>query len=316
MTSYAEKLVGVGHNEFIDKANNLYGEGKFDYSKAIFTGQFKRLIIKCNTCQGEFNEKAHSHLNGKGCPLCEAHKIPNKKQITQEEFISRLEAQYGTQYDFSKTVYKGSDKPVIAHCLTCKEDFERRANSLASGRGCPSCKKQDTEAKLFNLQGHTCENTDSQDKTLDVGESVAHLPLKQQYMLKRAKEAHGDKYDYREAIYTNSAGKLKIFCKACQRFFQVVAQRHFNGAGCLTCKSKETNKAPELQMFNRKHFTKEQYVERANMFHGEGTFDYTDTVYTRTSDNIKFKCMKCQTVIERNAGYHLNAEKKGCPHCR
>lgn len=316
MTSYANKLVEVGHNEFIKKANKLYGEGKFDYSKSKFTGQFERLIIKCNSCQGEFNEKAHSHLCGKGCPLCEAHKIPSKKQISQEEFINRLKKKYGSQYDYSKIVYKGSDKPVTVHCLSCNEDFERKAITLASGRGCPTCKKHDSEVKLFNMQGSVCDKTHSQDGSLTTDISVANLSLKQQYMLKRAKEAHGDKYDYSEAVYTNSAGKLKVFCHACKHFFQVVAQRHFNGAGCPSCKRKESKKAPEIQMFNRTQYPKEEYIKRANMLHGEGTFDYSETVYTKTTDLIKFKCVKCHAVIERKAGYHLIAKKKGCPQCR
>lgn len=210
-----------------------------------------------------------------------------------------------------KTVYKGSDKPVMVHCLTCNKDFERKAITLASGSGCPTCRKHDSEVKLFNMQGSVCDKTVSKDSSLTINESVANLSLKQQYMLKRAKEAHGDKYDYSEAVYTNSAAKIKVFCLACKHFFQVVAQRHFNGAGCPSCKRKETKKVPEIQMFNRKNFTKEQFIERADMIHGEGTFDYTDTVYTKTTDLIKFQCVNCHAVIKRTAGYHLNAKKKG-----
>lgn len=55
---------------------------------------------------------------------------------------------------------------------------------------------------------------------------------------KKAKEIHGDKYDYSESEYINSSTKIKIKCNTCGNiFYQTPASHIFNntGHGCPVC---------------------------------------------------------------------------------
>ena len=56
--------------------------------------------------------------------------------------------------------------------------------------------------------------------------------------VERAKEVHGDKYDYSKANYTSIRGEVEIVCKEHGSFMQS-AQAHMNGHGCRKCGSKK-----------------------------------------------------------------------------
>ena len=68
------------------------------------------------------------------------------RQKTTEEFIVRAKSLYGDLFDYSKSVYIKSRKPII---VTCKKhgDFVITPDSHLKGHGCPYCRvivKRDT----------------------------------------------------------------------------------------------------------------------------------------------------------------------------
>lgn len=54
--------------QFIQKATEIHN-GKYNYSKTIFTKSFEKVLIICPT-HGEFWQIADAHLSGKGCKKC------------------------------------------------------------------------------------------------------------------------------------------------------------------------------------------------------------------------------------------------------
>jgi len=64
------------NNYFIMKATEIHN-GKYDYSKTIYTKNRESVIIICPT-HGEFTQMAMAHLAGKGCKIC-AHSVSNKE---------------------------------------------------------------------------------------------------------------------------------------------------------------------------------------------------------------------------------------------
>lgn len=74
------------------------------------------------------------------------------RQRTTKEIIERAQILYGDLFDYSKTVYSKSRRPLI---VTCKKhgDFNIRPESLLKGRGCPSCRleklKEERKRKSF-----------------------------------------------------------------------------------------------------------------------------------------------------------------------
>lgn len=55
-------------NDFILQSKSIHRD-KYDYSKVIYIGSKKNVIIIC-TKHGEFNQMPTTHLNGSGCPKC------------------------------------------------------------------------------------------------------------------------------------------------------------------------------------------------------------------------------------------------------
>lgn len=58
--------------------------------------------------------------------------------------------------------------------------------------------------------------------------------LTQEEFIRRAKEVHGDKYDYSKVEYANTNTKVCIICPTHGEFWQLPIP-HFKGAGCTKC---------------------------------------------------------------------------------
>lgn len=149
------------------------------------------------------------------------------KRITQEEFIKRCKDLYGEKFDFSKTIYKGSNEKV---CVICAKhgEFMVRAADFLRGHNCSMCygnKKSTTE--------------DFKEK---------------------AKKKHKNKYDYSKVNYKNRRTKVTIICHKKDKFgkehgeFEQTPGDHLFGYGCPKCG-------------NEYKPTNEEWIERANIIH-------------------------------------------------
>lgn len=123
-------------------------------------------------------------------------------KITQDEFISKCKKVHGSNYDYSKTIYCGSQKKII---VTCKKhgDFEAFAHHHSQGRGCPQCTYESKRLKLSEF-------------------------------LIRSKAIHGDRYDYSKVSFNKSTDKVTITCREHGDFVQT-AHKHISGRGCSVC---------------------------------------------------------------------------------
>lgn len=82
--------------------------------------------------------------------------------------------------------------------------------------------------------------------------------------IKKAIEAHGDKYDYTETVYINASTKLSIICPEHGHFKQYPAN-HLNTKGCYTCGRKTAISKYVLH-------TKEEILEAAKSCSDRGEF--------------------------------------------
>lgn len=136
------------------------------------------------------------------------------KKLTQEEVIQRFVAVHGDRYDYSQVRYVNKDTKVE---IICPEhgSFFCTPHNHSKGRGCPEC--------------------------------AHNAPMDQEKFLAKAREVHGDRYDYSEAMYRRGCDKVVIICPVHGRFEQT-ANSHLMGHGCKAChyesgQSEETKKA-------------------------------------------------------------------------
>jgi hypothetical protein len=123
------------------------------------------------------------------------------KLKTTEEFIRRAKKVHGDKYDYSKVEYKGTHTKVCIICPIHGEFFQTPNNHL-HGQGCLACggRKQLTKEEF----------------------------------IQKAREVHGDKYDYSKVEYVNKNTKVKIICPIHGEFEQE-PNSHLEGKGCPNC---------------------------------------------------------------------------------
>lgn len=128
------------------------------------------------------------------------------KKLTTEQFIKKAKKVHGDRYDYSEVVYVMINSKVN---IVCKIHgiFEQSPYKHMKGQGCKKC------------------NYENNNKT---------RRLDTEKFIKKAKEIHGNKYDYSLSKFTRSNEKVKILCKEHGEFIQE-ANSHLQGAGCRDC---------------------------------------------------------------------------------
>ena len=119
-------------------------------------------------------------------------------------FIDKARAVHGDNYLYERTVHPGTKHcKVIITCPT-HGDFEHRADMHLQGNGCKQC--ADAKRRM------TTED-----------------------FIKKAKEVHGDRFDYSMTDYKSSHESVVIIC-AIHGKHEQLAYNHLQGKSCLECK--------------------------------------------------------------------------------
>ena len=205
------------------------------------------------------------------------------KKLTTQEFIKRAKEIHGDKYDYSMTEYEHSQKKVEIKCNNCQEIFRIVASnhinikpSRGKASGCYNCFKQNHSVLLA---------------------------LTTQEFIKRAKEIHGDKYDYSMTDYEHSQKKIEIICQF-HGLFEQRPSDHLSGAGCKKC-------ATEL-LINNTRKSNEDFIRQANEYHNY-KFNYSNTIYEGAHKEVEIIC-EIHGPFKQIAHHHLEC-KWGCPGC-
>ena len=248
--------------EFIIKAKEIHGN-KYDYTKVNYLTTMEKVCIICPE-HGEFWQSPNAHLHGKGCAKCGMKKCINATKSTKEKFVKKAKDTHGNKYDYSKVEYVNNKTKV---CIICPihGEFWQTPYDHTKGCGCPKCKGKNMTTSDFiekakkvhgdkydyskveyinsktkiciicpkhgefwitpnnHLNGHGCEQCYKVNKVYDTDGFI-----------RKAKEVHGDKYDYSKVEYKRSNKKVCIICPIHGEFWQT-PNSHLNENGCPKC---------------------------------------------------------------------------------
>ena len=251
---------------FIKMAKAIHEE-RFDYSMVKYTKSSNKILIRCVEHDYIFETMPAFHLKSKsgGCKKCSG-----SYSKTVDEWIEKAKTVHNNKYDYSKVEYCKSDDVIE---IICPEHgvFKQRAKLHISGTSCPACSGK---------KKHTNET-----------------------FIQKAKEVHGDKYNYGKVEYKNAHEKVCIICPSHGEFWQK-PNNHISGRkGCVKCAHEAVT---ELL-----RDTKESFILKAMAKHGE-KFDYSEVVYVDNSTKIKIKCNKCGLVFWQKPANHSYLGQ-GCP---
>lgn len=121
--------------------------------------------------------------------------------------------------------------------------------------------------------------------------------LTNEEFIERARNAHGDKYDYSKVDYKGNGIKVCIICPIHGEFWQT-PRNHIKGSECPKCVGKY-------------RYTTEEWIEEAKKVHGD-KYDYSNVIYKGAFEKVCIICKKHGEFWQK-ANNHLNGD--GCKKC-
>jgi hypothetical protein len=191
-------------------------------------------------------------------------------KLSSEELISKFKEIHGDRYDYSKVDHKGQHVKVEIICKTHGSFFQTPSNHKL-GQNCPLCNKK-------------------RKKDLN-------------YFLEKAKEKHGEKYDYSKIkIFKNVHDKYEIICPN-HGVFKQKAFEHLK-YGCNEC--------AKIQRPISKTFTTEKFIKNAKKIHGN-RYDYSKVNYIKGNLKVEIICNKHGSFLQQPQNHVLGV---GCSKCK
>lgn len=181
----------------IKRAIESHGIDTYLYGKLNYISIKTKVTVVC-PLHGDFEISPDNLIKGRGCPQC----YSEGRVVDTASFIAKAQDIHGGEYDYSKVAYLRNNSKVEIICKEHGPFYQTPGNHLNWQR-CPIC--------AGNKTPHTNEQ-----------------------FITKAKEVHGDKYDYSQVLYQNSWKKVCIICSVHGPFYQV-PQNHLNGSGCQKC---------------------------------------------------------------------------------
>lgn len=191
---------------FSEKANKVHNN---KYKYISFESMTKLVEIECPH-HGIFLQQGGSHVRGVGCAKCTGN-----NKCTTEEFIEKAVKVHGDKYDYSLVKYVNAKTPVN---IICKEHgvFQQKPDKHINAKhGC-----------------HKCCN--------------GGIQLTHEEFETRAREVHGDKYQY-VSEYVNMNTHMEIYCEKHGSFHQTPLNHIHDSNGCPKCISSKGEE--EIRIF-------------------------------------------------------------------
>ena len=196
------------------------------------------------------------------------------KRLTTKDFIERAQRVHGYRYDYSHVKYTTTSSKVTIICHRHGQ-FEQTANSHLCGIGCRECGYEQAAAK----QRHTLAD-----------------------FVEKAREVHGDRYDYSQSHYVNKETKITVTCRRHGPFNQTPGN-HLQGHGCSDCKYDTVRRALRSSLG--------EFVVKAKSKHGDW-YDYSQAVYIDSKTPLTIICPE-HGPFSQTPNSHLRPS--GCPTC-
>jgi len=253
-------------DQFIEKARLIHGD-RYDYSLVEYKNSRTKVKIIC-PIHGVFEQIPNNHINaGRGCNQCGIEKTANDKRLPVDQFIQKAREVHGDRYDYSLVEYKNNTTRIKIICPV-HGIFEQKPSNHLDGHGCRKCSSFYTTDQF----------------------------------IEKAKEVHGDRYDYSLVEYKDSQTKVKIICPI-HGVFKITPAKHLFNKGCPKCSREEMSK--------RMSDDSTVFIQKAREVHGD-RYDYSLVEYKDSKIKVKIIC-SIHGVFEQIPNNHTQGQH--CPKC-
>lgn len=169
-------------------------------------------------------EISPSHLlSGQGCPKCRYVKSALGRRRSIAEVIETAQKVHGKKYDYSLITDYKNDR--VKYPIICPEHgvfYQTMNNHIKAGQGCPVCGRIKCDKKR----------------------SITF-----QEFVERARDVHGEKYQYIEGSWINGSSKVGIICPKHGTFYMDANNHIFLGHNCPKCSFLHSEGEQELYSY-------------------------------------------------------------------
>jgi len=202
---------------WIKRARAVHGD-RYDYSKSDYTVYGAHITITCPE-HGDFVQKENNHRNGCGCPECGVTARREKRSHSFKSFVEAASKVHNYTYEYPEQhIYNSRTKARIL--CPVHGEFSQLVYQHVAGKGCKAC------------------GYEKNGKRTQLGVSE---------FLTRAKEVHGDTYEYMSGL-SGMHKNIRIKC-AVHGEFKQTPSNHLKGAGCPKCVGRVSKGEQELADF-------------------------------------------------------------------
>ena len=187
------------------------------------------------------------------------------KKLNIDDFIDRMKKIHNNKYDYSLVNYINIKTKIKIIC-PIHGCFEQTPDNHSQGKGCSKC------ANNIKLTNHI--------------------------FIKKAKNIHGNKYDYSLVKYINSKTKVKIICPVHDVFEQLPDNHISKQYGCPKC--------------SKKYKTLDEFILLSNNIHNN-KYDYSLVNYINGETKIEIICPE-HGIFKQTPEKHLIGQ--GCRQCK
>jgi len=250
------------------------------------------------------------------------------KRKSNKEFIKDVEEKHGDVFLFDKLDYKGNTKSIIIGCKKHNHYFSITPKTLLKDNFLSPCcvkelsknnfirKSKEVHNNFYSYDNYEFTNSHEKGKitcpihgdflqSFDVHIRgvgcpkccLKNTPYSKEEFIEKAKEIHGDLYDYSKTEYVKSNIDVVITCPIHGDFTQK-PYSHLSGKGCYKC-------------YGSEKYTTDDFIKKSNYIH-QNKYDYSECVYDGAHKFVTIICPKHGKFITK-AYSHLAGV--GCPSC-
>lgn len=188
-----------------------------------------------------------------------------KNILSEEQVFEQLRAVHGDAFDYTNSVYKGTNTPIEVYCKKHDFTFFPTPKNHKNGSKCKHCGR---EAQI----------------------EKAKKPQKQ--FEEEIKNLYGDKYSLRLLNYKNTGTKVTLICDI-HGEFKKLPDSILNGNACDECCTKKT-----------KSTDKNIFIEEAIKVYGDKD-DYTNTEVVSSKYKVEVRCTKHDLIFKKDIQSYL-----------
>lgn len=193
-------LIKYTTKRFIEDARKIHGDF-YDYSISEYKGSQEFLDVIC-PIHGKFSQRAAIHLSGSGCQECAGIRMGAAHVVSAEEF-DKLAKEKRSDFTYNLADYVNATTPMNFTCAKHRTIHNQKPTAYLAGNvACMACRGKIHSKDSF---------------------------------IERAREVHGDKYNYSVGEYKGTKKNYTIICPVGHIFNQTPHNHTAGKHGCPSC---------------------------------------------------------------------------------